>query len=287
MTQHVARQSVDITLKLIATALGGDLFARFGVPLPPIVDALPTELPQLEVRTQHTDQLFRLADDSILHLEFQTTRRAEDLIRFAAYNLAVFQYYGRPVFTVVLYGPGIRNARDTMTMGSLTFNTQNILIGKEDGEAVLQRLRDKAARGEPFDPADRVDLIFAPLMRHTHPVDAVLREVAPMTGRLPPDQQEATVSALLGLAYHYVDEAIVQAILEELSMANPLITMFEERETRGELNGTRRALRTVLRARFGALPESAEQRIDAADAQRLDELLNRAATARNLDELWR
>jgi hypothetical protein len=49
---RVARQSTDIVLKLIAAALGGDLFARFGVPLPPIVDALPTELPQLEVRTQ-------------------------------------------------------------------------------------------------------------------------------------------------------------------------------------------------------------------------------------------
>ena len=76
---RVARQSTDIVLKLIAAALGGDLFARFGVPLPPIVEALPTELPQLEVRTQHTDQLFRLADDSIVHLEFQTTQRCHSV----------------------------------------------------------------------------------------------------------------------------------------------------------------------------------------------------------------
>src|SRR2546421_6097643 len=81
---RVVRQSTVIVLKLIAAALGGDLFARVGVPLPPIVDALPTELPQLDVRTQHTDQLFRLADDSILHLEFQTTHRPGELIRFAA-----------------------------------------------------------------------------------------------------------------------------------------------------------------------------------------------------------
>ena len=97
---RVARQSTDIVLKLIAAALGGDLFARFGVPLPPIVEALPTELPQLEVRTQHTDQLFRLADDSILHLEFQTTLRRGELMRFAAYNLAVCQQYAQPVWTV-------------------------------------------------------------------------------------------------------------------------------------------------------------------------------------------
>src|SRR5919197_3480879 len=105
---RVARQSTDIVLKLIAAALGGDLFARFGVPLPPIVEALPTELPQLEVRTQQTDQLFRLADNSILHLEFQTTQRPGDLRRFCAYNLlAGCQLYEQPVWTVVLYGAGI------------------------------------------------------------------------------------------------------------------------------------------------------------------------------------
>ena len=43
--QQVARQSNDIILKLVATALGGDLFQRFGVSLPPIVAGLPSELP--------------------------------------------------------------------------------------------------------------------------------------------------------------------------------------------------------------------------------------------------
>src|SRR2546430_6611003 len=141
---RVARQSTDIVLKLIASALGGDLFARFNVPLPPIVEALPTELPQLEVRTQHTDQLFRLVDDSILHLEFQTTLRPGDLRRFAAYNLDVCQRYERPVWTVVLYGAGIRSAPDLWQFGSQNFRVPNILVGQEDGDALVQRLRETA-----------------------------------------------------------------------------------------------------------------------------------------------
>jgi hypothetical protein len=204
---RVPRQSTDIVLKLIAAALGGDLFARFGVPLPPIVEALPTELPQLEVRTQHTDQLFRLADGSIVHLEFQTTLRPGDLRRFCAYNLAACEQYEQPVWTVVLYGAGIRSAPDTWQYGSQTFRVQNLLVGQEDGDAVLQRLREKAARGEPFTPTDRVDLILSPLMRQSRPVQDVLREAAPLTQRLPEGQQEPTVGALLGLAYHYVDGA--------------------------------------------------------------------------------
>jgi hypothetical protein len=275
------RHSTDIVLKLIAAALGGDLFARFGVPLPPIVDALPTELPQLEVRTQHTDQLFRLADDSILHLEFQTTLRRGALMRFAAYNLAVCQQYGQPVWTVVLYGAGIRSAPDTWQSGSLTFRVQNILVGQEDGDAVLQRLREKAARGEPFTASDRVDLILSPLMRQSRPVQDVLREAVPLTQRLQEAQQEPTVGALLGLAYHYVDEEVVRAILEELSMANPLQELIDERIAEGK----RQILRTVLQARFGALPETIEQRIAAADADQLDALASRVATVASPDEL--
>lgn len=294
---QVVRQSTDIVLKLIAAALGGDLFARFGLRLSPIVDALSTELPQLEIRTQHTDQLFRLADDSLLHLEFQTTLRAGDLTRFAAYNLAVFQQYGRPVFTVVLYGAGIRRAPDTLEAGSFTFHVQNILVGQENGDAVLQGLQEKAARGEAFTPADRVDLILSPLMRHSRSVQEVLREAAPLTQRLPPAQQEATVSALLGLSYHYVDEDIVKAILEELSMANPLQTLLDERmaeaevrgeirgEMRGEIKGKREALLTILHMRFGALPETLEQRIAMSDVEQLDALVGRAAIVTNLGDL--
>jgi hypothetical protein len=158
---------------------------------------------------------------------------------------------------------------------------QNLLVGQEDGDAVLQRLREKAARGEPFTPTDRVDLILSPLMRQSRPVQDVLREAAPLTQRLPAAQQEPTVGALLGLAYHYVDEDVVRAILEELSMANPLQELIDEREA----GAKRQALRTVLQARFGSLPEAVEQRITAADADQLDALIGRAATIDSPDEL--
>jgi hypothetical protein len=189
------------------------------------------------------------------------------------------------VWTIVLYGAGIRSAPDIWHSGSLTFRVQNILVGQEDGDAVLQRLREKAARGEPFTASDRVDLILSPLMRQSRPVQDVLREVAPLTQRLPKAQQEPTVGALLRLAYHYVDEDVVQAILEELSMANPLQTLIDERMAEAESKGKREMLRIVLRSRFGALPEAVEQRIAAADADQLDALASRAAIVASPDEL--
>lgn len=275
MTQpRVSRKSVDIVLKYIAEALGGALFERFGLPFAPIVAGLPSELPQVQIRSRQTDLLFRLADGSILHLEFQTTRRSGDLIRFAAYHLAVFERYGRPVHTVVLYGAGIRSAAHTLETGALTFRTENVFVGHLNGDAVLRRLHEKAARGEPFTPADRIDLILAPLMRHRRPIAEVARDAALLTVYLPQAQREMTVGALLGLSYPDIDDDVAIAILRELGMT----ALSQALEARGEIKGKRRALRAFLEARFGTLPVSVLQRIDAADEDQLDRFIVRAAT---------
>jgi len=159
---RVSRKSADIVLKYTAEALGGALFARFGLALPPIVVGLPSELPQLVVGSQQTDMLFLLADSSMLRLEFQTTRRRGDLGRFAAYHLEVYRRHGRMVRTIVFYGAGIRSARDLLDTGAdqMLFRPHNILVGREDGDAALRRLREKATRGEAFTGADRIDLIL-------------------------------------------------------------------------------------------------------------------------------
>ena len=93
------------------------------------------------------------------------------------------------------------------------------------------------------------------------------------------------MGALLGLAYHYVEGDVIRAILEELSMANPLQELIDERVAQGEIRGKREALRMVLLGRFGALPEAVEQRIAAADVDQLDALLGRAAIVASPDEL--
>ena len=77
------------------------------------------------------------------------------------------------------------------------------------------------------------------------------------------------------------EEDVARAILADLSMANPLWELGDEREARAKCQ----AVRTVLQARFGALPEAVEQRIAVADADQLDALIGRAATVTSPDEL--
>jgi len=98
-----------------------------------IVAGLPTEFPRLEVRTQQSDLLFRLADDGgVLHLEAQTQYRAEHLLRFANYHLAAYAEHGGPVHTIIVYGAGVRSAPSALRTGGLTFRVHNIFIGRKD-----------------------------------------------------------------------------------------------------------------------------------------------------------
>jgi len=101
---------------------------------------------------------------------------------------------------------------------------------------------------------------------------------------------------LLGLAYNYVNESVVAAILEELGMPNPLATYFDKQiaeyeqrlaEARAEARAEekRAAVRAVLQARLGALPADIERRIATADVEDLNALLPRAALADRFDEL--
>jgi len=287
---QVRRQSKDTVLKLIATALGDDFFARFNLKLPRIVAGLPTEFPQLEVRTQQSDLLFRLADDGgVLHLEAQTQYRAEHLLRFANYHLAAYAEHGGPVHTIIVYGAGVRSAPSALRTGGLTFRVHNIFIGRKDAEAVLRRLQRKAARAEAYTSADRIDLILSPLMKRRRLLEQVLADAVTAARSLPTTDQELTVGALLGLAYNYVGEETISAILEGLGMPNPLQTLIEDSITKGLVEGrqegARKLLRSVLESRFSIIPPSLEQRIATADVDELDELARRAAIVERVEDM--
>jgi len=286
---RIPHQHTDIILKHVALALGRSLFARFNLPFAPIMSTLPSELPVLDVHDQATDVLFALQDGALVDLEFQTTQHSRDLPRFAAYNIAAYRRHGRPVHTVVLYGAGITTAPSVLAIGSLTFRVTNIFVGLEDGDAVLARLRAAATRSEGLTPLDRVDMILLPLMRHTRPLEEVLRDAIAATESLAQDERSETVGAMVGLAYTYLETDVSRTLLEELTMTNVLqewlADELEQRREQGQVEGRRDDVRLIVQERFGTVPVALETRIARADSSALATLLRRAATVASVDEL--
>lgn len=62
----------------------------------------------------------------------------------------------------------------------------------------------------------------------------------------------------------------------------PYITSVERH---GQVEGKRKALRVIVRARFGEAPEALEKRIAAADETDIDALLERVAQAARIEDI--
>lgn len=282
---EIARERNDIVLKQIAAVFRGAVLERFGVFLPPIVAPLSTELPLLVARSRRADYVFRLADESVLHLEFQTSREEGDFVRFAEYNLALHIQHKVPVWTVVLWGSSVRQAPDMHGMGSLTLQIQSVLLGMQDGTGLLDGLAAKVERGEALDVSDQAALALLPLMHQRRPLREAeaaetLRRVAEA---LPLAERSLTVGALAALAWRYnMDEEQIRSLLEVLQMTNALDEMLDDAIRRGlnegEILASQEALRVVVRERFGAVPDGLERRIAGADRTTLSVLIARAAT---------
>ncbi len=103
-----------------------------------------------------------------------------------------------------------------------------------------------------------------------------------VTANNPADPQELVKQFLAVVGKE--EESEIMSIAdwyEERGLQAGLKTGRDEGLTVGACN----ALLKLLRARFGALPEAAASRIEAADAAQLDVWIDRVLTAASLDEV--
>jgi hypothetical protein len=285
----VDRMSKDIILKLIARAFGGDFFRRFGLDLPPIVDALSVEQPTVMVQTQSADLFLRLANGDIAHFEAQWVMDRKDLGRFASYHLEAYRRHGVNIHTIVLCGPALRTEPEPLRTSSMVFAPTFILLGREQAEAVVATLQAIVARGETLRGVDRISLMLLPLMRREGSLEVILESALSVVESLPAPDRAQTVGAMVGLAYHYLEEGVAQKLLEVLNMPNLMEQMIADRLTQGieegRAEGQREMVRGVIRSRFGAVPTVLEERIARLDGEGLQALVIQAATAARIEDL--
>jgi hypothetical protein len=126
----------------------------------------------LAVRAYQLDTLFRLANNELLHMEFQMT--PTDLRRFYRYQFEAGEAYNTRVHTVVFHGPAITRAPEVLDRGSSVYRVHNVFIGALDGDAVLDQLRQKLSQGQTLDELDQTRFKLLPLMAHQRPLPEVV-----------------------------------------------------------------------------------------------------------------
>lgn len=287
---RLSRHSIDIIFKREAMRIVAALPYHLGIDLPPVVAQLPTEIPQVDVHMEEMDVVFQLADDSILHLEFQTTSRNGDLIRFLLYDAQLYARYKQRISTVIIYGAGINAATTEIQAGALTYQVRAIFLGQQNGEERLIALREQLARNGSLPAEAQVDLIFVPLMRHARPTVEIMHDAVDVARGLPAHEQQSILAALLGLGARFLEQSDFERLVEDLMSTitgqQLLEQSFEEGREEGRVGAMREDALDVLSARFGGVPDDVRQRIGHLEKyQDLKRAVVIIATAATLDDV--
>jgi hypothetical protein len=235
---------------------------------PKIISVKPIDIPVINVSNQNPDFVFELEDNSLLHLEFQTTWKKADLLRFAQYDIALYQKERRRINTVVMYSGKYESAESELDMGSNKYKVQQIFMIKYDGIKRYEEIKEKIEKEEELTDKDLMDLVFLPLMRNEKSEEEVTKDVFELAIKIPDeDKKEAVIGSLLGFSDSYVRDEYINELKEVIRMTKIGTSLFEEGVEEGEKELTIK----ILNKRFGRrLTEEIKDRIREADKKTID-----------------
>ena len=233
----IPHNAKDILLKHLAVTMGEVGLAWMGVEGVQVIEAIPTELDEVDIRSGFIDVGFTLADSTLLHIEFQTTLEP-NLYRFLLYDARLTTTYRNPVQTVVLYTQDVRQAPTELDAAGLQYRVRNVYLRDRDGLAALKRLKQRVANGD-FGPVDRMDLAFLPFMAHPglSDGDVLTQTVNLALGLTNRTEQDYAAALILGLSSRVLSKADQERLKEALRMTDLVKEMLDETDQKARQEG--------------------------------------------------
>ncbi len=114
-------QNYDKIFKESLSIFKDKIIKFLGIDLPPIDSFMETDFAEIETSEERLDLNFRLEDGSILHLEEEADISKDDLIRFASYDLKLYNRYYDKIRTIILCVNGFEDSRANFNAGCLRY----------------------------------------------------------------------------------------------------------------------------------------------------------------------
>lgn len=257
---RIHRNGADIIQRLMATNMIGERpLIALTIDTAKVKEVLSTDLPEIQTKDDKADTLYLLEDGTYLHVEYQTTAKKDDVLRFAGYVMRLYNNLKdkEPLIkSVVVYAPHIspENVVDTVDMGVLRYQFQSVFLRElnleERYQEVLKRIRkDPAIR---LSDEDKMVIIYKPL------ANSDLKDVENDSLRIVSDLQalESELeraklgSSMFVLMKKYLSEQAEKLILEALYKMDIVKEWYEEKQK----DNYRDVLKTLFKT--GASPEA-------------------------------
>jgi hypothetical protein len=167
LADGVAYQNKDIIFKILSENYRNKSLSVYGLDLPPIKEALPTNLPALKLDEKRADNIFLLENDTILILEYESSSDTKNLIKYGHYSFRVAEAYYtdkiRKAVIVVIYTGDIQSAADYLDLGCMQLKIRQVFLSAFDGDKMYAELEKKVKANEPLSDEDVMRFIILPL----------------------------------------------------------------------------------------------------------------------------
>jgi hypothetical protein len=289
---EVTAHNYDFVFKDSFSLFKNDIGDFLKVELPGIVSYLETEFSEIETSTERMDLNFKLEDGSILHLEEEIEVSVDDLIRFASYDLKLYNRYRDRIRTIILCIKGYPAAEATFNAGSLGYNTTVVNMSDKDGKEKMKELREKIEKGEEI---NYLELIFLPLMNSDQDMVKRVKETIELEDKLDADQKFKNNLAALTIVL--CDKFLSSENIIELWRDRKMVKFFKYVEEQGKKKGkeegriegkqeeARLILMRQVKVKFKNADNEIIDLINEAELSKIEDLSEKIVTADSKEEI--
>ena len=284
----VTAHNYDFVFKDSFNLFKNDIADFLEVELPGIASYLETEFAEIETNLELLDLNFMLEDGSILHLEEEAEISVSDLIRFASYDLKLYNRYRDRIRTIILCIKGYTDSTAGFNCGSLGYNSTVVDMSKKDGKKKLEELKAKIENKEKI---NYLDLIFLPLMNSDQKIVDRVKETIELEKKL--EVERNLKNNLVAMTFVLSDKFLSDQEISEIWRDYKMVRIFKYAEEQGKKEGIkegkkqgeRELFKKFIKGNFEGFDDKIMKLIDQAEISRIEELSERISKIKDLKEL--
>jgi len=171
MSEGIAYQNKDITSKILAEKFTGKSLNVYGFNLPKVKEILPTNLPTIQADELRLDNLFLLEDNSFAIIDYESTYKEENKVKYLNYVARIASQYCSKYGTklniriLILYTADITKEQttDCLNLNSVTLKIEQAFLSEINSEKMKEKRSRKIRQKETLSDEEMMQFIILPL----------------------------------------------------------------------------------------------------------------------------
>ncbi len=253
---EIAYQNKDITSKVLAENFKGKTFRVYGLELPEVRQALPTNIPAVKANELRLDNLFELADGSAAIVDYESEYRSDDKVKYLNYLTGIANRYLKEkkecpaLRMIVIYTGDIKreNVSCEYNLGAVKMHVECAFLSELDSEGIFRQLEQKVAQNEKLTDEELMEFIILPLSyrKKEEKQKNVQKTVALAVQMKDRGQQLFALSGILAFTDKIIDHETANKIRRAIEMTQ-VAQIFEEEKQQALKNTSRQIVIRMIK----------------------------------------